>query len=308
MAKNYLQNTLTTLAGIYAINSLIDIHARNLAERQKVTGHKYNWKHGEIFYKKKGVGSPLLLIHNLGHRSASYEWDDIIHFLAKKYTVYSVDLPGCGRSDKPKYVYTAYFYIQFIKDFINEVIKEKPDVVASRDSSEFIIMANSMENSLFNKIILINPHIYTKKEQETNSLKLSYMKLLNLPIVGTAIYNAENFSTNVFRPTPLGYKFSENSLTHTINAYVSSHLKNSNGKFLRASNINNFTKVYCIKQLAEADNINILISNTNKDLSDNLKNLSIDKITEKISELSVSGEFPHMSHPGNLYSAIKNIL
>lgn len=308
MAKNYLQNTLTGLVGLYAINTLIDIHAQNLAEHQKISGHKYEWKHGRVFYKKKGEGAPLLLIHNLGHRSASYEWDDIIHFFAKKHTVYAVDLPGCGRSDKPKFIYTAYLYIQFLKDFIKDIIKDKPSIIVSGDSAEFTIMANSLYQNLFSRIILINPCIYTSKEPETKSYKLYYMKLLNLPIIGTTIYNAENFSTNIFRSKPIEYKFSENSFQHTINAYISSHLDSSNGKFLRGSKINNFTKVFCLKQLAESNNIDILFSNNYKDKSEVLKKLSCDKITEKITNISISGEFPHMSHPGNTYTFIKNML
>ena len=66
----------------------------------------YDWRFGRICYHKTGSGSPLLLIHDLNVCSSSYEWNQIVDQLSKTNTVYTIDLLGCGRSDKPYLTYT----------------------------------------------------------------------------------------------------------------------------------------------------------------------------------------------------------
>ena len=51
--------------------------------------------------QKKGKGSPILLIHDMLPGGSGYEWTRIEDELALEHTVYNLDLPGCGRSEKP---------------------------------------------------------------------------------------------------------------------------------------------------------------------------------------------------------------
>ena len=50
-----------------------------------------------MHYVTGGTGAPLILLH--GWPQSWYEWRGIMPELAKKYTVYAVDLPGLGDSD-----------------------------------------------------------------------------------------------------------------------------------------------------------------------------------------------------------------
>lgn len=50
-------------------------------------------------YRELGAGEPLLLVHGL--MTTSYSWRYVIEPLAEKWRVVAIDLPGCGRSDKP---------------------------------------------------------------------------------------------------------------------------------------------------------------------------------------------------------------
>ena len=116
-------------AAIYMINKMISASAvlRNLLSFGE--SDFYEWRFGRVYYKKYGEnGDPLLLIHDLNVYGNDYEFSKIVHELEKKYTVYTIDLLGCGRSDRPKITYTNFLYVQLITDFVKKCIKRKTNV------------------------------------------------------------------------------------------------------------------------------------------------------------------------------------
>lgn len=52
-----------------------------------------------IHYTVQGSGPALVLVHGFG--GSTYAWDKLTPLLASQYTVYALDLPGFGLSDKP---------------------------------------------------------------------------------------------------------------------------------------------------------------------------------------------------------------
>ena len=75
--------------------------------------------------QKKGTGSPILLIHDALPGASGYEWSKIEDELAVDHTVYTVDLLGCGRSDKPSITYTNFVYVQMICDLSGKLSEKK---------------------------------------------------------------------------------------------------------------------------------------------------------------------------------------
>ncbi len=49
---------------------------------------------------RAGKGEPVILLHGLG--ASSYSWRFAVSELARRYEVFAPDLPGFGRSDKPR--------------------------------------------------------------------------------------------------------------------------------------------------------------------------------------------------------------
>ena len=101
-------------AAIYFLNKTLDTAAvrKNLlasAEKRSFPGSS-----AIFFTQKKGTGTPMPLLHDLHCASSGREWQYIEDTLAKDHTVYTLDLLGCGRSDKPAITYTNFLYVQLI--------------------------------------------------------------------------------------------------------------------------------------------------------------------------------------------------
>ena len=187
--RNLLVLTSLTAISIHFMNRFISISStvKNLLKTEY--GKFYDWKYGKIFYSKMGKGSPVLLLHDLDPASSSLEWNRISKSLSKKHTVYSIDLLGCGRSDKPNLTYTNFLYVQLITDFIKDVIHEKANLIASGSSCSFSIMSCNMDPEYFKKIILVNPEQLSDLAKTPSKRKNAQKFLIDLPSIGTMFYN-----------------------------------------------------------------------------------------------------------------------
>ena len=99
--------TLGTIT-IHLINKTLIEMATKDSLLNSSEGNYYDWRFGKIYYRKQGNGKPLLLLHDLDAESSGVEWKKVAAILAEKYTVYTVDLLGCGRSERPDITYTNF--------------------------------------------------------------------------------------------------------------------------------------------------------------------------------------------------------
>ena len=146
--KKFLLYSTAALVGMYAHNRFVEETASKKNMLPTENGAYYPWTQGNIFYTKSGEGNPLLLIHDTNPESSSFEWSKIRKYLQKYHTVYTIDLLGCGLSDKPGVSYTSYMYVQLITSFIKDIIKEKTDIIPANMTAPSVIMANQMMTSL----------------------------------------------------------------------------------------------------------------------------------------------------------------
>ena len=177
----------TTTLAFHVINKFIFNTSDELSEED--SSNYYNWKFGNIYYQKTGSGSPLLLIHDLNHYSSSMEWDKVIDTLSREHTVYTIDLLGCGKSDKPAITYTCYLYVQLLTDFIRDIIGGKTDIVATGASVSFVTAACQNIADQIGHIILVCPESIRTLAKAPNHKSKLLASIINLPIYGTFIYN-----------------------------------------------------------------------------------------------------------------------
>ena len=70
-----------------------------------------------VHYVQAGTGNPLVLLHGLG--ASWITWSLNIEPQARHFTVYALDLPGHGDSDKPEIDYSIPSGVRFIQAFLN---------------------------------------------------------------------------------------------------------------------------------------------------------------------------------------------
>ena len=76
--------------------------------------------HGhDVFVRRAGTGPALLLVHGMAGSSAT--WQPVIDELSDHFTVIAPDLPGHGRSDKPRGDYSLGAYASFLRDLLHEL-------------------------------------------------------------------------------------------------------------------------------------------------------------------------------------------
>jgi pimeloyl-ACP methyl ester carboxylesterase len=68
------------------------------------------------YYRRFGRGPALVLLHGLG--SSHLTWTDVEDAFARRFTVYELDLPGFGYSDKPPGITSARQEASFVDRFL----------------------------------------------------------------------------------------------------------------------------------------------------------------------------------------------
>lgn len=263
-AKNKFLTMLILSAGaattIAAINNYIKISAtsRNLLTESEPLCYK--WRLGNIHYTKIGSGKPLLLIHDLNAISSGYEWNRLIPFLQNHYTIYTIDLLGCGRSEKASMTYTNYLYVQLISDFIKNVIGHRTCVIASGESASIPIMACSNNSDLFDQLLLVNPLSLLDYSQIPGKSAKLYKLMVETPVVGTLLYHiatSKRFITEELINHGFYNPYSVKPL-YIESYYEAAHL-GSSPKSVYISHKCNYTKCNITNALKKIDNSIYLI-------------------------------------------------
>ena len=307
MNRNFIKGFAIGIMSITALevfNKAVNGNAKKY-KLNHTEGYFYTWKEGSLHYNVKGEGKPVLLVHDLNVLSSSYEWNKIEDELAKNHKVFTIDLLGCGLSDKPSITYTNYTFVQMISSFCRDIIMEKCDVIASNDSSSVIIMADKLEE-VFDKKILINPAAFDIFALETTRLNLMEKNVLYLPIIGTTVYNIYTRQRNI-RNVLDSYLENKRNLSELTEAYYeASHMNDSRGRFLYACKKCSYLGCDIRETLAEAKNIFIITgSETDKNIISEYHDVNPGI---KVNMINNSKLLPHIENVNETLDAIKNII
>jgi len=153
-----------------------------------ITDQIYNWRFGQIRYRVKGHGEPLLLIHGIYPGADMSEWDKIDTSIYHTYRVYTLDLLGFGHSEKPDISYSSYMYTCLVNDFIEDIIKSPTIVAASDYSAAYTVMGYIFNPRYYKKMILISPAGIVDGYQLPAVKDLFVKWILRAPIISDIAY------------------------------------------------------------------------------------------------------------------------
>lgn len=296
--------SILTAITIFIINKFISFTSilKEILTTNK--GYRYDWRFGNIYYTKTGSGNPLLLIHDLDPGSTDLEWSEMLEKLSEKNTVYTVDLIGFGRSDKPNLTYTNYLYVQLLTDFIKNVIGRRTDVIASGSSSSIVTMSCCNDDTLFNKIMFINPDPIKKTNKiPTNKSKLLKL-LIDTPIIGTLIYNLNVSKDNLKKEFSNHYFYNPYSISKDLvdGYYEASHLGGINSKNIFSSLKGNYIYFSISHKINQINNSIYIIGGSHEE---NIKQTIYDyKELNPIIESDIiegTKHLPHLEKPEEVF-------
>lgn len=243
--KKFIRSASLTTGFIFIANK----YNNYIATKKKIlttsSDHFYDWNGIKVYFSKAGEGSPVLLLHAIHPASCSEEWSRIRDTLAANYSVYELDLPGCGRSDKPDDIYTNFYFVELIRSFIEDQGIKGCAVIASNNSAAIALMANRYNSALFDSIICINPpelHANAKTPDLSHRIR---KEIFYTPFFGELVYNTFYLRSQV------DYLFSDEYLYNPFKDtddlvdtyYESAHLKDGMGRFLEGSLEGNFLNI-----------------------------------------------------------------
>ncbi len=289
------------------INNLIKIKAIKENTTEDLKSYCYPWRLGNIHYTKSGSGKPILLIHDLNASSSIYEWSQLIPLLSKSYTVYAIDLLGCGKSEKVNTTYTNYLYVQLISDFIKSEIGHRVNIIATGESASVSIMACSNNSDLFDQIMLVNPLSLAEYCKMPGKRARLYKKIIELPIIGTLLYNIAANKSFIEEEMKKSYFYNPYSIKpYIINSYYKSAHLGFSPKSMYASQKCNYTKCNIINAIKKINNSIYLVGGGEiEDISTRLNEYKIYNPAVEISLIPETKYLPQLENPGLLNDIIR---
>lgn len=150
----------------------------------------FDWRGRRISFTRRGKGPSVLLIHGIHSAAWSYEWHDNVDHLALTNTVYTLDLLGFGRSDRPAIRYSARLYISLISDFVDQVIGDPCVLVATSLSGAYAVVLGARDPQRFPAVALVAPAGLVRLNRAASIAGEAGQLAVDAPIVGTAMFNA----------------------------------------------------------------------------------------------------------------------
>ena len=177
-------------AGAAALNAAV---ARPLGSLPNLIGGEsgwYAWRGYRIAWTRRGSGPAVLLVHSIHAAGWSYEWRHAVDRLAAGgYTVWTLDLLGFGRSDRPDVAYSARLYVDLVRDFVREAIAEPTVLVASSLSGAHAVAATASFPRVRGLVVVGAPGI-TRLATPAGPATEATRQVINAPLAGQALFNA----------------------------------------------------------------------------------------------------------------------
>ena len=120
---------------------------------------------GHLCAYVQGQGSPLILVHTINASASAAEVRPLFESLSQYRTVYAIDLPGYGLSERADRLYTPRLMTDAIHDLVQHIQAvhgtQAIDALAVSLSCEFLARAAAEQPTHFQTISLVSPTGFT---------------------------------------------------------------------------------------------------------------------------------------------------
>jgi pimeloyl-ACP methyl ester carboxylesterase len=153
---------------------------------------------GRVSYyadRRRG-GRPVVLVHSVNAAASAFEMRSLFEHYRGQRSVYALDLPGFGLSERSPRIYTPQLYADTLIDFLATQVKSPADVVALSLSGEFATRAALAVPQWFHSLTLISPTGLGSEETERGSQQragqgaaFTTHKALSFPLWAQGLYD-----------------------------------------------------------------------------------------------------------------------
>jgi pimeloyl-ACP methyl ester carboxylesterase len=118
----------------------------------------------EFFFREKGQGIPVVLIH--GFCETHQIWNGFDDQLAKEFRVFSIDLPGFGKSALPQTPFSIDDIARLVINWLNAQKIENP-ILIGHSLGGYVILAMAEQDISFNhNLVLFHSSIFSDPEEK----------------------------------------------------------------------------------------------------------------------------------------------
>ena len=149
-----------------------------------------SWRGYAIAATRRGDGPPVVLLHGIHSGASSYEWRLVVDELAGAHTVYTIDLLGFGRSERPDIRYTARVYTSLIGDAVEMLVGGPSVLIGSGLTAAYVAVLGARDPARFPAVVLIEPTGLARLNDAPGAAGEFAKFAFDSPVVGTALFNA----------------------------------------------------------------------------------------------------------------------
>ena len=149
----------------------------------------WHWRGHRIAWTRRGSGPAVLLVHAIHAAASSYEWRHAVDRLAGAHTVWTLDLLGFGRSERPAARYSAALYVALLDDFTREVVAAPCALVGSSLSGAYTAALAARDAHRFPALVVVTPTGVKQLSWPPNTATEALRAAIESPFLGTTLFN-----------------------------------------------------------------------------------------------------------------------
>ena len=136
-----------------------------------------------VHHMQGGRGSAVVFVHGLGS-SGYMEWRHNLEEVTGRHRVFAPDLPGYGRTDKPRVRYTVPYFARFIRRYMEDRGLRSAALVGASLGGRIALEVALEQPKLVRKLVLVNT--LGLGRPKVRMAQMAY-GLVTIPRVGEAV-------------------------------------------------------------------------------------------------------------------------